>query len=164
VQTALEVFRWPRAGTYAQQSQSVEFVVLRNREPAQVAGLHITAFDVPHYPATAPSALRIAAGVRSSAIPATRTGARRSSKRPMAPTCFAAECLVQQAAAAVVSERHARWFADLVAESAAQYHGPNETAALERIEREHANVQAAFHWLLDQPLRRDEAVCLAQGL
>ena len=61
VQTALDVFRWPRAWTYAQQSQSVEFVVLRNREATQVAGLHITAFDVPHYPATAPSALRIVA-------------------------------------------------------------------------------------------------------
>jgi hypothetical protein len=77
---------------------------------------------------------------------------------------FAAECLVQHDAAALLAERHARWFANLVAESAAQYHGPNESAGLERIEREHTNVQAAFDWLLDQPLRRDEALCLAQGL
>jgi non-specific serine/threonine protein kinase len=77
---------------------------------------------------------------------------------------FAAECLVQQDAAAMLTERFARWFADLVAKSAAQYHGPNETAALERIEREHANVQAALDWLLDQPSRRDDALCVAQGL
>src|SRR5262249_20094756 len=77
---------------------------------------------------------------------------------------FAAERLVQQGAAAVLTERHARWFTDLVAESAAQYHGPNETAAVERIERDHANVQAAFDWLLDQPSRRDETVRLAHGL
>jgi predicted ATPase/DNA-binding XRE family transcriptional regulator len=77
---------------------------------------------------------------------------------------FAAECLAHQDATAALAERHARWFAHLVAESTAQYHGPNETAALERIEREHANVVAAFDWLLDQPLRRDEAVRLAHGL
>jgi predicted ATPase/DNA-binding XRE family transcriptional regulator len=77
---------------------------------------------------------------------------------------FAAECLMQQGAAAALKERHARWFIELVAECAAKYHGPNETAALERIEREHANVQVAFDWLLDQPSRRDQAVGLAQGL
>ena len=66
--------------------------------------------------------------------------------------------------AAVLSERHARWFAVLVAESAAQYHGPNEAAALDHVEREQANIQAAFDWLLDQPSGRDQAVQLAAGL
>jgi predicted ATPase/DNA-binding XRE family transcriptional regulator len=77
---------------------------------------------------------------------------------------FASERLVQHEATAMLMERHAKWFADLVAESAAQYHGPNEAAGLERIEREHANVQAAFDWVLEQPSRRDEAVRLAQHL
>jgi predicted ATPase/DNA-binding XRE family transcriptional regulator len=77
---------------------------------------------------------------------------------------FAAACLMQQAAAAEFRERHARWFANLVDELAAQYHGPNETAALDRLEREHANIQAAFDWLLAQPSRRVESVHLAHGL
>jgi predicted ATPase/DNA-binding XRE family transcriptional regulator len=77
---------------------------------------------------------------------------------------FAAECLVHQGAAAVLRDRHARWCTDLATRSAAQYHGPNESAALERLEREHANIQAAFDWLLDQPARRDEAVRLAHGV
>jgi predicted ATPase/DNA-binding XRE family transcriptional regulator len=77
---------------------------------------------------------------------------------------FAADCLMQQAAAAEFRERHARWFANLVDELAAQYHGPNETAALDRLEREHANIQAAFDRLLAQPSRRDESVHLAHGL
>jgi len=77
---------------------------------------------------------------------------------------FAADCLKQQAAAAEFRERHAHWFARLVDELAAQYHGPNETAALDRLEREHANIQAAFDWLLNQPSRRDESVHLAHSL
>jgi predicted ATPase len=77
---------------------------------------------------------------------------------------FAAECLVQQRGAAEVTERHARWFINLVVELAMQYHGPNETAALDHGEREHANIQAAFDWLVDQPSGRDQAVALAEGL
>jgi predicted ATPase/DNA-binding XRE family transcriptional regulator len=77
---------------------------------------------------------------------------------------FAADCLVQQAAVAGFRERHARWFADLVDELAAQYHGPNETTALDRLEREHANIQAAFDWLFAQSSRRAQAIHLAHGL
>jgi predicted ATPase/DNA-binding XRE family transcriptional regulator len=78
---------------------------------------------------------------------------------------FAAECLVRQGTAAVLGKRHAHWFAALVAEAAAQFHGPSEVAALERIDREYANIQAAFDsLLLDQPTRRGDAVRLAHGL
>jgi non-specific serine/threonine protein kinase len=55
--------------------------------------------------------------------------------------------LVEQGAAAVLRERHARWFADLVADAAGQYHGPRQTAALDRVQAEHANVLAALDWL-----------------
>jgi predicted ATPase/DNA-binding XRE family transcriptional regulator len=77
---------------------------------------------------------------------------------------FAATRLAEHDRVDVLRQRHARCFAGLVAESAAQYHTTSETAALERIHREHANVQAALDWLLDEPSRRDEAVGLAKGL
>src|SRR5204863_230272 len=77
---------------------------------------------------------------------------------------FAASHLPELDGVEVMRQRHARWLAGLVVESAAQYHSKSETAALDRIEREHANVQAAFDWLLDEPSRREEAVGLARGL
>jgi len=58
VQAALEVLRWPRAWAYAHDT-SVEFVVLRERERAYMADFEVRAFGVPHYPGTAPLALRI---------------------------------------------------------------------------------------------------------
>jgi predicted ATPase/DNA-binding XRE family transcriptional regulator len=77
---------------------------------------------------------------------------------------FAARRLDERDGGDVLRQRHARFFAGLVAESAGQYHSTSETAALERIDREHANVQAALDWLLDERSRRDEAVGLARGL
>jgi predicted ATPase/DNA-binding XRE family transcriptional regulator len=69
---------------------------------------------------------------------------------------FAAEGLGQQAAA-TLRERHAHCFAELVAAAAGQYHGPGEGAALNRLEREHANIQAALDWLLERDGQPDAA-------
>jgi predicted ATPase/DNA-binding XRE family transcriptional regulator len=77
---------------------------------------------------------------------------------------FAAQRLLQQGGVAALRERHARWFAELVADSAGEYHSPNEIAALERLDREHANIQATFDWMLEEHARTDGAVRLAKGL
>jgi len=61
VRDVLTVLRWPRAWSYAQVTHAVEFVVLRDRQVAQVAGFDVTSFDVPHYPRPEPCALRISA-------------------------------------------------------------------------------------------------------
>jgi predicted ATPase/DNA-binding XRE family transcriptional regulator len=103
--------------------------------------------------------------IDKSLVVAERGGANELRYRFLEPVRqFAAERLAQQGDTDALAERHARCFAELVAESAAQYHGPNEADALERVERDHANVQAAFDWLFDRPGRRDEAVRLAHGL
>jgi non-specific serine/threonine protein kinase len=77
---------------------------------------------------------------------------------------FAARCLLEQGALAVVMERHARWFAEFVADSAGSYHSVEEPSALERLEREHANIQGALDWLLEELPQRDAAVRLARNL
>jgi predicted ATPase/DNA-binding XRE family transcriptional regulator len=64
---------------------------------------------------------------------------------------FAAQRLVETGGADMLRERHARWFAALVAEAASHYHGPKEAVALEELEREHANIQSALDWRLQQP-------------
>ena len=63
---------------------------------------------------------------------------------------FAAERLADRGEAARLQGRHARWFADLAAEAASHYHGRGQTAALERVQAEHANVLAALDWLLQR--------------
>ena len=77
---------------------------------------------------------------------------------------FAAERLAERGATADLRQRHAHWVSALVEGAARSYHGPNEPAALDRLEREHANIQAGFDWLLDGQAQVDEAARLAGGL
>jgi predicted ATPase/DNA-binding CsgD family transcriptional regulator len=62
---------------------------------------------------------------------------------------FALERLVEQDAASTMRRRHATWFVAVATDAARQYHRPGEIAALERLEREHANLQAAFENLVE---------------
>jgi ribonuclease BN (tRNA processing enzyme) len=62
VRQALDAFGWHGAWTTALRSGNVEFVTLRDRQPEVVAGVEITAYAVPHNPATAPTALRVSSG------------------------------------------------------------------------------------------------------
>ncbi|HYY87177.1 MAG TPA: AAA family ATPase, partial [Chloroflexota bacterium] len=62
---------------------------------------------------------------------------------------FALERLVEQDAASTMRRRHAEWFLALATDAARQYHRPGEIAALERLEREHANLRAAFEYLVE---------------
>jgi ribonuclease BN (tRNA processing enzyme) len=61
VRQALEVFGWAGAWTHARQAGYVQFVTLPEQQPTEVAGFQVTAFAVPHNPATAPHALRLTA-------------------------------------------------------------------------------------------------------
>src|SRR5207247_4402713 len=65
VRRALEVLGWSGAWTHARQTEGVEFVTLPERQPTPLAGLEVTAFGVPHYPGTAPTALRLACAGRT---------------------------------------------------------------------------------------------------
>jgi predicted ATPase/DNA-binding CsgD family transcriptional regulator len=62
---------------------------------------------------------------------------------------FALELLDEQDAASTMRRRHAVWFLALATNAARQYHRPAEIAALDHLEREHANLQAAFEQLLE---------------
>lgn len=62
---------------------------------------------------------------------------------------FALELLMQDQAAATMRQRHASWFLAIATDAARRYHGPGELEAFERLEREHANLQAAFDNLLE---------------
>jgi predicted ATPase/class 3 adenylate cyclase len=48
--------------------------------------------------------------------------------------------------AALVRERHAAWCLDFCAAAANRWHGGDEAASLEQLEREHDNARAALHW------------------
>jgi ribonuclease BN (tRNA processing enzyme) len=65
VDRALQVFGWEGARVYVNQPGNVEFVTLLDREPVTLAGFDVTAFSVPHSPATMPSALRVSCGGKS---------------------------------------------------------------------------------------------------
>ena len=76
---------------------------------------------------------------------------------------FALELLDEQDAASTMRRRHAVWFLAVATNAAREYHRPSEIAALDRLEREHANLQAAFAQLVE--LGDDEAAaCLALDL
>jgi non-specific serine/threonine protein kinase len=77
---------------------------------------------------------------------------------------FAAERLAERGATADLRQRHAAWVSALVDGAASSYHGPNEPIALDRLAREHANIQAGFDWLLDGQGQVDDAARLAGGL
>jgi ribonuclease BN (tRNA processing enzyme) len=59
---AMEVLGWPGAWEHAHRTAGLEFLTLRARNAERVAGLDVTAFPVPHYPWTAPLALRLTFG------------------------------------------------------------------------------------------------------
>ena len=56
---SLEVFNWRVAW------DGVAFETLSDRQPLLVAGVEVTAYAVPHNPATAPTALRVSSGGRT---------------------------------------------------------------------------------------------------
>lgn len=62
---------------------------------------------------------------------------------------FALERLVEHDATSTMRRRHAQWFLAMATDAAREYHRPGEIAALERLEREHPNLQAAFDCLVE---------------
>jgi len=49
-----------------------------------------------------------------------------------------------------VRTQHAHWFMTLASQATERYHGPSQAIELDRIEREHANITGALHWLDQQ--------------
>jgi len=76
---------------------------------------------------------------------------------------FALERLVEQGAASTTRRRHAEWFLAMATDAARHYHRPGEIAALDRLEREHANLQVAFEHLVNVG-DDDAAACLVLAL
>ncbi|MCA1646396.1 MAG: tetratricopeptide repeat protein [Chloroflexi bacterium] len=76
---------------------------------------------------------------------------------------FALERLVELDAASIMRRRHAKWFLAMATDAARHYHRPGEIGALERLEREQANLNAAFDNLVDAG-DDDAAACLALAL
>jgi len=61
VQRALDVHGWPSVWERSQRLGKTRFVSLAARVPLDLAGLEVTALEVPHDPATAATALRVRA-------------------------------------------------------------------------------------------------------
>ena len=59
---------------------------------------------------------------------------------------YALELLEERGELAAVRERHTRWCLALAEEAARRCHGPEEKAALDRLEVEHDNLRAAMRW------------------
>src|SRR6266498_4310890 len=60
---------------------------------------------------------------------------------------YALERLQEAAEEDTRAERHAEWFLELAEEAAPRLVGPEQTMWLERLAREHDNLQAALSWL-----------------
>lgn len=63
---------------------------------------------------------------------------------------YAGELLLASGEAATIRRRHARYFLDRVEQAGQSLVGPDEVARLVELEREHANLQAALRWTLDE--------------
>jgi predicted ATPase len=62
---------------------------------------------------------------------------------------YAGECLAVSGEQDTVQRAHARYFLALAEEAAPQLTGPEQGVWLARLEREHANLRAALHWVQD---------------
>lgn len=67
---------------------------------------------------------------------------------------YAAEALEEMGELEVVRARHAHWLHQSSVAAAAQFFGPGETEAMNRIERESPNLRAALHWLCEHDIER----------
>jgi tetratricopeptide (TPR) repeat protein len=64
---------------------------------------------------------------------------------------FAAEMLAGREEAGTIADRHAAAMLDLAHEAASKLNGPDQRAALERLERDHDNLRAALDWSIARP-------------
>jgi len=62
---------------------------------------------------------------------------------------YARDRLIECGAAAVVRDRHLRFFYDLALEAEPELPGPNQVACVRRLDAEHDNLRAALEWCLE---------------
>lgn len=77
---------------------------------------------------------------------------------------FGLDELTQEGSAELARRRHARYFAGLAEEAELALRGPSQQEWLDRLEREHDNVRAAFEWAERNPDESETAWRLAGSL
>jgi len=77
---------------------------------------------------------------------------------------YAQERLAEAGEVALARERHLEWFHALALRAETELTGPDQTAWLDRLAREHDNLRAAMEWCSAQPARADDLLSLTAAL